>query len=293
MNPKKEQMIKTEELTFRYNDTTGEEASNTVQPLILKGIDLSIEKGTVVAILGHNGSGKSTLAKMFNAVLLPEGGTVYVAGMDTSDDDLLFKIRQTAGMVFQNPDNQIVATIVEDDVAFGPENLGVESHEIRERVDSALKTVGMYEYRDRAPSQLSGGQKQRVAIAGIIAMEPECIVLDEATAMLDPSGRKEVMDTVLQLNKEKGITIIMITHFMTEAARADRTVVMDNGKIVLDGTPREVFNEVEKLHEVGLDVPDATELAHQLKAAGIKLDADVLTVEECTQSILNALNGEE
>lgn len=293
MNPKKEQMIKTEELTFRYNDTTGEEASNTVQPLILKGIDLSIEKGTVVAILGHNGSGKSTLAKMFNAVLLPEGGTVYVAGMDTSDDDLLFKIRQTAGMVFQNPDNQIVATIVEDDVAFGPENLGVESHEIRERVDSALKTVGMYEYRDRAPSQLSGGQKQRVAIAGIIAMEPECIVLDEATAMLDPSGRKEVMDTVLQLNKEKGITIIMITHFMTEAARADRTVVMDNGKIVLDGSPREVFNEVEKLHEVGLDVPDATELAHQLKAAGIKLDADVLTVEECTQSILNALNGEE
>lgn len=293
MNPKKEQMIKTEELTFRYNDTTGEEASNTVQPLILKGIDLSIEKGTVVAILGHNGSGKSTLAKMFNAVLLPEGGTVYVAGMDTSDDDLLFKIRQTAGMVFQNPDNQIVATIVEDDVAFGPENLGVESHEIRERVDSALKTVGMYEYRDRAPSQLSGGQKQRVAIAGIIAMEPECIVLDEATAMLDPSGRKEVMDTVLQLNKEKGITIIMITHFMTEAARTDRTVVMDNGKIVLDGTPREVFNEVEKLHEVGLDVPDATELAHQLKAAGIKLDADVLTVEECTQSILNALNGEE
>lgn len=290
MDQEKEIMIKTESLTFRYADPVEqEEGASSTKPLIIKGVDLSIEAGSIVAILGHNGSGKSTLAKMFNAVLLPEGGKVYVANMDTEDDDLLFKIRQTAGMVFQNPDNQIVATIVEDDVAFGPENLGIESSQIRSRVDEALKTVGMHEFRDRAPSQLSGGQKQRVAIAGIIAMEPRCIILDEATAMLDPSGRKEVMETVMRLNREQGITVIMITHFMSEAAQADRVVVMDGGKIALDGTPREIFHKVEELHEVGLDVPDATELAHQLQAAGISLDANVLTVDECTQSILTAL----
>lgn len=248
--------------------------------LALDNISQEIKKGEFVAILGHNGSGKSTLAKHFNALLLPSQGTVYVKGMDTRNEENTWNIRQTAGMVFQNPDNQIVATVVEEDVAFGPENLGVEPREIRKRVDEALETVGMQEYAKDAPHYLSGGQKQRISIAGVLAMKPECMILDEPTAMLDPSGRKEVIETIKRLNKEEGITIILITHFMDEAVQADRVVVMQSGDIFMQGTPKEVFVEIDKLKSVGLDVPQITELCARLHKEGINIPLNVLTVEE-------------
>lgn len=268
-------IIESKDLSYSYNTENEKEQKN-----VLNSINLNIETGQFVAIIGHNGSGKSTLAKHFNALLLPKSGCVIVKGMDTKDPSHLWDIRQTAGMVFQNPDNQIVATIVEEDVAFGPENLGIEPHEIRKRVDSALKSVDMIKYKDFAPHMLSGGQKQRIAIAGIIAMKPNCIILDEPTAMLDPMGRKEVIDTVINLNKEYGITIVLITHYMEEAVLADRVIVMDNGNIALDGTPKTVFKEVRKLKELGLDVPQVTELAFKLKQDGINIPDDILTVDE-------------
>lgn len=262
------------------------------QPIpVLKGVSLEVPQGQFLAVLGHNGSGKSTLAKHFNAILLPEGGTVYIQGMDTRDEQRLYDIRQTVGMVFQNPDNQIVATIVEEDVAFALENLGVPPAEIRERVDDALKAVGMYDYREHAPHQLSGGQKQRVAIAGIIAMRPQCIVLDEPTAMLDPRGRREVLRTIRELNRQYGITVVLITHYMDEAAKSDRVVVMDDGKIILDGTPKYVFSHVQLLKEVGLDVPQATELAYELRKAGYRLPDDILTEGECVQALSQLLEA--
>jgi energy-coupling factor transport system ATP-binding protein len=248
--------------------------------LALNNVSQEIKKGEFVAVLGHNGSGKSTLAKHFNALLLPSKGTIYVKGMDTRNEENTWNIRQTAGMVFQNPDNQIVATVVEEDVAFGPENLGVEPSEIRKRVDDALKAVNMLEYAKDAPHYLSGGQKQRISIAGIIAMKPECLILDEPTAMLDPSGRKEVIETIKRLNKEEGITIILITHFMDEAVQADRVFVMQSGDIIMQGTPKQVFVEIDKLKSVGLDVPQVTELCARLHKAGIDIPLDVLTVEE-------------
>ena len=262
------------------------------QPIpVLKGVSLEVPQGQFLAVLGHNGSGKSTLAKHFNAILLPEGGTVYIQGIDTRDEQRLYDIRQTVGMVFQNPDNQIVATIVEEDVAFALENLGVPPAEIRERVDDALKAVGMYDYREHAPHQLSGGQKQRVAIAGIIAMRPQCIVLDEPTAMLDPRGRREVLRTIRELNRQYGITVVLITHYMDEAAKSDRVVVMDDGKIILDGTPKYVFSHVQLLKEVGLDVPQATELAYELRKAGYRLPDDILTEGECVQALSQLLEA--
>ena len=258
-------------------------------PYVLKSLNLEIKKGEFVAILGHNGSGKSTLAKLTNSLLLPKSGKVIVSGMDTADEEHKYDIRQKVGLVFQNPDNQIVATVVEEDVAFGPENLGIPPKEIRERVDNALKAVDMYEYRKHEPHKLSGGQKQRVAIAGIIAMTPECIVLDEPTAMLDPRGREEVMETIMNLNKKMGITIVFITHFMDEAVKADRVVVMDGGKIILDGTPRSVFSNIDLLKSVGLDVPQPTEFAHVLGSCGLKIPQDILTVDECVEAISLAL----
>lgn len=278
-------IIQVQNVRFTYNKDSQPESK---QVLVLNDVTLDIEKGSFVAVLGHNGSGKSTLAKHLNAVLLPEGGKVYVQGMDTADDDLLFNIRQTVGMAFQNPDNQIVASIIEEDVAFGPENMGVEPGEIRKRVDDALKAVDIYDLRKRSPSQLSGGQKQRVAIAGIIAMRPNCIVLDEPTAMLDPKGRKEVLKTIHHLNKEYGITVILITHFMNEAAQAQRVVVMDDGNVILDGTPKQVFENVETLKKVGLDVPQGTELVHMLKSEKINIATDVLSVDETVDSILSS-----
>jgi energy-coupling factor transport system ATP-binding protein len=253
--------------------------------LALNNVSMDIKKGEFVAVLGHNGSGKSTLAKHFNALLLPSMGTVYVKGLDTKIDENTWNIRQTAGMVFQNPDNQIVATIVEEDVAFGPENLGVEPGEIRRRVDEALKAVDMLDYAKDAPHYLSGGQKQRISIAGIIAMRPECIILDEPTAMLDPSGRKEVMETIKRLNKEEGITIILITHFMDEAVQADRVLVMQSGEVIMHGTPKDVFVEIGKLKSVGLDVPQVTELCSRLQNAGINIPLDILTVDEMVVEI--------
>lgn len=250
---------------------------------------LDVPEGQFLAVLGHNGCGKSTVAKLINGILVPNKGKVTVAGMDTSDEEKTVDIRKTVGMVFQNPDNQIVATIVEDDVAFGPENLGVEPLKIREAVDSALKAVGMYEFRKREPHKLSGGQKQRVAIAGVIAMNTKCIVMDEPTAMLDPQGRKEVMDTVMKLNKEFGITVILITHYMDEAVKADRVVVMDGGRTAMDGTPKEVFKNVEKMKNLGLDVPQATELAYRLRKKGFKLPDDILDENECAEAILKVL----
>ena len=250
---------------------------------------LEVPEGQFLAVLGHNGCGKSTVAKLINGILVPNKGKVTVEGMDTSDEEKTVDIRKTVGMVFQNPDNQIVATIVEDDVAFGPENLGVEPSEIRKAVDSALKAVGMYEFRKREPHRLSGGQKQRVAIAGVIAMNTKCIVMDEPTAMLDPQGRKEVMDTVMKLNKEFGITVILITHYMDEAVKADRVVVMDGGRIAMDGTPKEVFKNVEKMKKLGLDVPQATELAYRLRKKGFKLPDDILDENECAEAILRIL----
>ena len=277
-------IIKTEDLRFSYTTAEG------LSPTVLDGVDLNIEKGSFVAVLGHNGSGKSTLAKHLNAILLPSGGKVYVNGTDTFDEDKLLDIRRTIGMVFQNPDNQIVANVVEEDVAFAPENLGVPPEEIRRRVDDALKAVGMYEFREHAPHLLSGGQKQRIAIAGVIAMEPECIVLDEPTAMLDPIGRADVLRTIKQLNREKGVTVVIITHHMDEAAQADRLVVMAKGKVVADGTPKEVFQDVEGLKAVGLTVPDTTELMWQLRQAGLDAPLDALSDEECAQALYKLLN---
>lgn len=264
------------------------------QPVpVLHGISLGIERGSFTAVLGHNGSGKSTMAKLLNGLDKPSEGTVTVNGMDTADESREFDIRRTVGMVFQNPDNQLVASIVEEDVAFGPENLGVEPSEIRERVDSALRSVGMYDYRLHASYKLSGGQKQRIAIAGVLAMQPECIVLDEPTAMLDPRGRREVIETVQRLNREKGMTIVLITHYMDEAALADRVIVMDSGELILDGTPRQVFSHVDKLKSVGLDVPQPTELADLLRESGVDISTDVLDVDECVTALSKVLDLEE
>ncbi len=282
-----ETQAQAKQLWFHYTDENGERTS----PDILKDISLSIDKGDFVALLGHNGSGKSTFAKHMNAILLPSAGTMTVDGIDTKDESQRFTLRSHVGMVFQNPDNQIVATIVEEDVAFGPENLGIPPQEIRERVDDALKAVEMYDYREHAPSQLSGGQKQRVAIAGIIAMRPDCIVLDEPTAMLDPSGRREVMNTIHMLNREYGITIVLITHYMEEAAQANRVVVMDDGKVVLDNTPKEVFSHVETLKKIGLDVPQVTELAYRLQQAGCPVDVHMISEEACVASLTKLLSG--
>ena len=277
-------ILETKDLRFRYDEEEGP------SPVVLDGVDLQIEEGTFVAVLGHNGSGKSTLAKHMNAILLPTGGKVYVDGMDTADEEKLMDIRRTVGMVFQNPDNQIVANVVEEDVAFAPENLGVPPEEIRRRVDDALKAVGMYEYREHAPHLLSGGQKQRVAIAGVIAMQPRCIVLDEPTAMLDPIGRSEVLKTIKQLNRTSGVTVVLITHHMDEAAQADRLVVMSKGKVIADGAPREVFKQVEALKEVGLTVPETTELLWELRKAGVDVSLDALSDEECAQELYQLLN---
>ena len=283
-------MIKTKNLSFVYRKTD-EEGGTAVEEEVLREINLTIEKGSFTAILGHNGSGKSTLAKHFNAILLPTGGKVYVKGMDTTDKNSVFNIRQSAGMVFQNPDNQMVAAIVEDEVAFAPENLGVEPKEIRRRVDECLETVNMTKYAQSAPSNLSGGQKQRVAIAAVLAMNPEILILDEPTAMLDPKGRSEVIKIIKMLNREKGITVVLITHYMDEAALADRTVVIDDGEIVLDGTPKDVFRNVEKIKSLGLDVPQVTELAYELRKKGIDISEDVLTVDACFAELPKIFGG--
>ena len=280
----KEPIIKTQDLLFRYTTEEG------VAPTVLDRISLTIEPGSFVAILGHNGSGKSTLAKHFNAILLPTDGKVYVDGMDTADEERLLDIRRRVGMVFQNPDNQIVASVVEEDVAFAPENLGVPSPEIRQRVDEALATVGMTEYARHAPHLLSGGQKQRVAIAGVLAMEPECIVLDESTAMLDPVGRREVLSTVKRLNWEKGITVVLITHHMDEAAQADRLVVMHDGRVVHDGPPAQVFQDVDGLRALGLEVPESVALMYELRKRGVDAPLDVLDVDACAAALQKLLS---
>ena len=279
-------MIETENLKYAY---PADEEGNMV--FALRGVDLTIEKGTFVVVMGHNGSGKSTLAKTFNGVLLPAGGRVYVEGMDTCDSNLLLAIRQRVGMVFQNPDNQIVANVVEEDVAFAPENLGVPSEEIQKRVDDALSAVGMSEFVRHAPHLLSGGQKQRIAIAGVLAMEPACIVLDEATAMLDPVGRREVLGTIHRLNREKGITVVLITHHMNEAEEADRVVVMDDGQVAMDGSPQEVFTQVEALRSMGLTVPDTVDLLDRLQKDGLDVPLTALTVEQCADAIVQAMRG--
>ena len=276
-------IIKFDNVSFAY-ELEDEGIVNAVNDF-----SLEVPEGQFLAVLGHNGCVKSTVAKLINGILVPNKGKVTVEGMDTSDEEKTVDIRKTVGMVFQNPDNQIVATIVEDDVAFGPENLGVEPSEIRKAVDSALKAVGMYEFRKREPHRLSGGQKQRVAIAGVIAMNTKCIVMDEPTAMLDPQGRKEVMDTVMKLNREFGITVILITHYMDEAVKADRVIVMDGGRIAMDGTPKEVFRNVERMKKLGLDVPQATELAYRLRKKGFKLPEDILDENECAEAILKVL----
>ena len=274
------EMIKTQDLAFTYPGT-----EDQVNTRALRGVDVTIERGSFVVILGHNGSGKSTLAKTFNAVLLPSGGKVYVEGMDTMDESLLLEIRRRVGMVFQNPDNQIVANVVEEDVAFAPENLGVPSAEIRKRVDDALEAVGMTQFIKHAPHLLSGGQKQRIAIAGVLAMKPECIVLDEATAMLDPIGRREVLAAVEKLNREQGITVVLITHHMNEAEHADRVIVMNDGLVVMDGKPREVFTRKKELEDIGLAVPDTVSLLFSLREAGMDVPVDAITVEECADVI--------
>lgn len=274
-------IAESENLCFRYED----DGAN-----VLDNVSLEFEHGEMTAVLGHNGCGKSTFAKHLNAILLPEGGKVYIDGIDTKDEDRLYDIRQRVGMVFQNPDNQIVSSIVEEDVAFALENLGVEPSEIRKRVDEALKAVGMYKYRMHSPHQLSGGQKQRVAIAGIIAMRPECIVLDEPTAMLDPNGRKEVMRTITELNQKYGITIILITHYMEEAAMCGRIIVMDNGKVLMDDKPEDVFSRVEELKAVGLDVPQATELIYELNRYGLDLDTHIINEDECAEALIKLLS---
>lgn len=278
--------ISVEHLQYSYpgvDDTPG--------VAVFEDMNLTVEEGSFVAVLGSNGCGKSTLAKHFNAILLPCGGKVYVCGMDTSNEDMLIPVRRKVGMVFQNPDNQIVANVVEEDVAFGPENLGISSPMIRKRVDAALKQVGMYAYRDHAPHLLSGGQKQRVAIAGIIAMEPKCIVLDEPTAMLDPRGRKEVIETVTALNREKRITVVLITHHMDEAAKAQRVVVLSDGKIAADGTPKAVFSQVELLHSIRLAAPDTVELCHELNKNGFSLPLDRLEADECAQALYEVIKA--
>ena len=274
------EIIKAEHLAYTYpgmDDMPG--------VAVFEDMNLTIEEGSFVAILGTNGCGKSTLAKHFNSILLPTGGKVWVCGLDTSNEDRLMAVRRTVGMVFQNPDNQIVANVVEEDVAFGPENLGISSPEIRHRVNKALKQVGMYEYREHAPHLLSGGQKQRIAIAGVIAMAPKCIVLDEPTAMLDPRGRREVIETIGQLNREKGITVVLITHHMDEAAKAGRVVVLHKGKVAADGTPKEVFSQVQLLHDLGLAAPETVELCHALNEEGFDLPLDKLESEECAQTL--------
>ena len=281
-------MIETKDLTYTYPAPEGE-----TNPPALRGVSVTIEKGSFTVVLGHNGSGKSTFAKHLNAVLLPGGGAVYVEGMDTRDERMLLEIRRRTGMVFQNPDNQIVANVVEEDVAFGPENLGVPTAEIRRRVDDALAAVGMEQFARHAPHLLSGGQKQRIAIAGILAMEPECIVLDEATAMLDPAGRREVIDTVRRLNRERGITVVLITHHMAEAENADRVIVMNDGQVAMDGAPHDVFAQVDRLHELGLAAPDTVELLHLLREAGMDVPLTGLTVDECADTICRAFGGAE
>ncbi len=279
------EMIQTENLRFSYPVEEG-----AAPVYALQGVDLAIKKGSFVVVLGHNGSGKSTLAKTFNAVLLPTEGVVYVEGLDTRDENQLLSIRQRVGMVFQNPDNQIVANVVEEDVAFAPENLGVPTEEIRQRVDNALKAVGMEEFVTHAPHLLSGGQKQRIAIAGVVAMEPECIVLDEATAMLDPIGRREVLSPVHRLNQEKGVTVVLITHHMNEAEDADRVIVMSDGRAVMDGTPKEVFTQVASLRSMGLTVPDTIDLLDRLQKDGVEVPLDALSVEECADAIAGAFD---
>ncbi|MGN0551924.1 MAG: energy-coupling factor transporter ATPase [Oscillospiraceae bacterium] len=281
-----ENILIAENVEFSYpaDPESGEEAA-----LILKDVSMTIKKGEFVAVLGHNGSGKSTIAKHMNAILIPNKGKVYSNGIDTADEARIFDIRQHIGMVFQNPDNQIVATIVEEDVAFALENMGVPQEEMRKRVDDALKSVNMYEYREHSPSQLSGGQKQRVAIAGIIAMRPDCIVMDEPTAMLDPNGRKEVMKTIRKLNKDFGITIVIITHYMDEAALADRIIVMDNGKIIMEGIPKDIFSQVEKMKALGLDVPQVTELMYMLGKEGFPSDTHIIKEDECVDALIRIL----
>ena len=273
-------MIECRNLVFKYTASENQE-----EKIAINDVNLQITEGEFIAILGHNGSGKSTMAKHMNALLIPTDGKMLVNKMDTSDMNNLWNIRETAGMVFQNTDNQLVATIVEEDVAFGPENLGVPPEEIRKRVDEALERVGMSEYKKHAPHLLSGGQKQRIAIAGILAMQPKCIIFDEPTAMLDPSGRKEVLDTIIDLNRNYGITVILITHYMDEAAKADRIVVMDKGKLILDGKPRDVFSNVEKMKNIGLDVPQVTELSYELQKVGINIDTRILDVNEMVNAI--------
>ncbi len=278
-------MIDVKNLSFSYDDDE--------EKYVIKDLNLHIDKGSFVAVLGHNGSGKSTLAKHLNGILLPKSGRVYVGGLDTADENNIFNIRSSAGMVFQNPDNQIVAAVVEDEVAFAPENLGVESSEIRRRVDECLKIVNMTEFAKSSPSRLSGGQKQRVAIAGVLAMEPDCIILDEATAMLDPQGRKEVMKTIRALNKKRGMTVVLITHYMEEAALADRVVVMEKGRAVMDDVPKKVFSQVERIKGIGLDVPQVTELLHSLRKKGIDVPEDIITIDECEKFLLDRIKGKK
>ena len=279
-------IIEAKELTFSYKKDEKEK-------VVIDNLNLNIEKGSFTAIIGHNGSGKSTLAKHINAILLPCGGSITVCGINTADEEKLYELRKNAGMVFQNPDNQIVATIVEEDVAFGLENIAVPYEEMHRRVKDALISVNMYEHRKRAPHLLSGGQKQRVAIAGILAMEPQCIILDEPTAMLDPKGRKEVLETIVSLNKTKNITIVLITHYMDEAARADRVVVLDKGKVMFDDTPEKIFEKEEELLSLGLDVPQSTALAHMLGKNGLKMKSGILSPEECAQEIINNFKGKQ
>lgn len=286
MNKEAMKMVKAKDLTYEYVRVL-ETDHGTVEEKVaaLKNVNIEINKGDFVAVLGHNGSGKSTFAKHINALVQPTGGTLWVDDMDTKNDELVWEIRQTAGMVFQNPDNQLVATVVEEDIAFGPENMRVEPKEIRKRVDEALATVRMSEYATHTPSKLSGGQKQRIAIAGVLAMKPQCIVLDEPTAMLDPVGRRDVMETIERLNREEGITMILITHYMDEAVRADKVFVIDDGDLVMQGTPKEIFSQVETLQKYGLDVPQVTEVAYLLRKEGVDLPADILTIEEMVGAI--------
>lgn len=286
MNKEAMKMVKAKDLTYEYvRVLETDHGTKEEKVAALKNVNIEINKGDFVAVLGHNGSGKSTFAKHINALVQPTGGTLWVDDMDTKNDELVWEIRQTAGMVFQNPDNQLVATVVEEDIAFGPENMGVEPKEIRKRVDEALATVRMSEYATHTPSKLSGGQKQRIAIAGVLAMKPQCIVLDEPTAMLDPVGRRDVMETIERLNREEGITMILITHYMDEAVRADKVFVIDDGDLVMQGTPKEIFSQVETLQKYGLDVPQVTEVAYLLRKEGVELPADILTIEEMVGAI--------
>lgn len=286
MNKEAMKMVKAKDLTYEYvRVLETDHGTKEEKVAALKNVNIEINKGDFVAVLGHNGSGKSTFAKHINALVQPTGGTLWVDDMDTKNDELVWEIRQTAGMVFQNPDNQLVATVVEEDIAFGPENMGVEPKEIRKRVDEALATVRMSEYATHTPSKLSGGQKQRIAIAGVLAMKPKCIVLDEPTAMLDPVGRRDVMETIERLNREEGITMILITHYMDEAVRADKVFVIDDGDLVMQGTPKEIFSQVETLQKYGLDVPQVTEVAYLLRKEGVDLPADILTIKEMVGAI--------